>query len=250
MLPSCRGSTTEDELNRIARQHNPDLAEATRLDEKNILEQGLQFATDWLQNEQLFGIKGFQWVAILVTIGAISICTFCFCCRKNIEKAATVPIQAVSQRLQRARENGGFTAAFNRNRPETAEHRMKRQASSAHVGVYVPQDSGAGVHTVHKSGTYGTGTYSDQGHPVKERHAGSSAGGVMLPPRGPNVDPYDPGNYSVEVSLGDEQAGGYMGAAQEHTGDVKVPGQEKRSPRLPMLSPRTNNDVQRPAGNY
>ena len=237
----CRGATTEAELERVARQHNPDLAEATRLDEKNILEQGLQFAKDWLQSKQLFGIKGFQWVAILVTIGAISICTFCFCCRKNIEKAATVPIQAVSQRLQRARDNGGFTAAFNRNRPETAEHRKKRHAASAHGGVYVPQVSGAGAHPNHTKSSYRSGDYPQQGPPVKESYASGSAGGVVLPPRGPppNADPYDPANYSVEVSLGEEPAG-YMGAAQEHTGEVKRPGQEKRSPQA-------NNAVQRPA---
>lgn len=239
----CRASTSESELERVSSQHNPDLAEATRLDEKNILEEGLEFAKDWLKNEQLFGIKGFQWVAIIVTIGTISIVTFCFCCRKNIEKAATVPIQAVSQRLARVRENGGLTAAFRKNRPP--ERRPQRSGSAAPGGVFVPDASGA----VGARNNRNNGTRAPAEHPVKAKASGG--GGVVLPPRGPPSQAYEPaGGFEPEAyipdaaAVGGEAPAGYMGAAQEHTGDMKVAAQARKSPRFGMalLSPRARKD--------
>jgi hypothetical protein len=141
---ACRGSTSNAELERIARQHNPNLAEATRLDEKNILERGFDVATDWLQNKQLFGIKGYQWVAIIVTLGTITIAGCCWWQRKTVEKAATVTVQAVSQRLQRVHQTGDITAAFRRKASMPRGNGASQSMSYAEGGRFVPMTPDGG----------------------------------------------------------------------------------------------------------
>lgn len=103
---------------------------------------------DWLKGKQILGIKGYQWVAIIVTLGSVFFASCCFWQRGNIIKAGTVPVRAVSQRLARARANGGVAAVFRGNHPETAAHRAKSNVNLFNPEYdpagFTPQSDGAG----------------------------------------------------------------------------------------------------------
>lgn len=144
----CRSETTNVRLESEAQNHDVDLSEATRLEDQNVLEWGLDFATDWLKGKQWLGLKGYWWVTILTIFSGGVCASCCFGFRKPIKKGAEVSYQAATQKLTTARQHG-ITAAFKKN-PGGAAAGTNGHGAPANGGVFVPGGAGAAPETVGK----------------------------------------------------------------------------------------------------